>query len=122
MKLLAQDRNVGIDYEYSMPSNVAPVEQPESYVWTFTDFTPCSVTCGGGTQTRNVSCNARNSMAEVDASLCDDNERPSEVNRCMHVPCPPRWVEGKWSKCSAPCGENGTQSRIVQCERATADG
>lgn len=120
--LLTQDRNVGIDYEYSMPSNIAPVEQPESYVWTFTEFTPCSVTCGGGTQTRNVSCNARNSMEEVDPTLCDANERPAEVNRCMHVPCPPRWVEGKWSKCSAPCGENGTQSRIVQCERATADG
>lgn len=120
--LLSQDKNVGIDYEYSVPSNIAPVEQPESYTWTFTDFGPCTATCGGGTQTRNVSCNGRNSMEEADASLCDENERPAEQQRCSHVACPPRWVEGKWSKCSAPCGENGTQSRVVQCERATSDG
>jgi hypothetical protein len=34
----------------------------------------------------------------------------------------PQWVEGEWSKCSAPCGQNGTRERKVHCERISANG
>ena len=49
--MLFQDRNVGVDYEYSLPTNIQPGYETETYAWTFDQFTTCSATCGGGTNT-----------------------------------------------------------------------
>jgi hypothetical protein len=113
---------VGINYEYSVPQRSAVAEEPDSYSWSFTQFEPCTAACGGGQQTRTVTCNSRNTLEEVDKSLCDSSARPAETQKCGQIACPPKWIEGTWSKCSEPCGKNGTQERLVHCERISGDG
>lgn len=120
--LLYQDRNVGIKYEYSVPEGSARQPEQDTYAWTYTAFEPCSSTCGGGFQTRNVTCNSRTSVETVDDSLCDASIKPADTQQCGQESCPPRWVEGPWQNCSAPCGNNGTQIRTVHCERIVASG
>ncbi|XP_055695924.1 papilin isoform X3 [Lutzomyia longipalpis] len=120
--LLYQDRNVGIRYEYSVPEATARVPQHETYNWVFGPYSECSATCGGGFQTRNVTCNSRTTLEQVDDSLCDTTERMEDARQCGQEPCPPRWTEGPWSKCSLPCGEEGKQEREVTCERVDSSG
>ncbi|XP_038104409.1 papilin isoform X3 [Culex quinquefasciatus] len=120
--LLSQDRNVGVNYEYSVASKTAPVDEPDTYSWTYTAYEPCSASCGGGTQSRNVTCNSRSTLKQVEPGLCDAAAKPAETQRCGQEACPPRWVEGEWGNCSLPCGEEGKQTRDVHCERVGADG
>lgn len=120
--LLYQDRNVGIKYEYSIPESAYNPTSTDTYLWTFTPFTPCSAKCGGGTQSRNVTCNSRTTLELVDDSLCDSSNRPPEVQNCGQDTCPPQWTESAWSKCSAPCGKTGIKTRSVQCEQISAEG
>lgn len=47
-KLLYQDHNVGVQYEYSIPKKFSPQGDPDSYTWTADEFSECSATCGGG--------------------------------------------------------------------------
>uniref|UniRef100_A0A8W7PME2 Uncharacterized protein n=1 Tax=Anopheles coluzzii TaxID=1518534 RepID=A0A8W7PME2_ANOCL len=88
----------------------------------YTAFEPCTVTCGGGVQTRNVTCNSKSSLKEVDEGLCNLGEKPPTTQKCGQQSCPPRWFEGPWSNCSKPCGTEGKQTREVYCERVSADG
>lgn len=120
--LLYQDRNVGIDYEYSVPEGSAYLSAPDTYAWTHTEFNVCSVTCGGGFQTRNVTCNSRTSLETVDESLCDPGSKPADTQQCGQDKCPPKWSEGEWGKCSTQCGSNGTQTRTVHCSRIISTG
>lgn len=119
--LLYQDRNVGIKYEYSVPEATVRDVQ-DTYSWTYGPFGECSVECGGGVQTRTVMCSSRFTLEHVDDGLCDNANKPSDSQRCGGKSCPPRWIESSWSKCSTPCGSNGTKSRTVQCEQTSANG
>ncbi|XP_055613416.1 papilin-like isoform X1 [Uranotaenia lowii] len=120
--LLSQDRNVGVNYEYSVASKSAPVDERDSYSWTYTAFDTCSATCGGGIQHRNVTCNSRTTLKQVDDGLCDTGSKPVESQRCGQESCPPRWAESNWSNCSMPCGGEGKQTREVYCERISGEG
>lgn len=120
--LLSQDVNVGIEYEYSVLESLAKQSQVDTYYWTFNAYTECSSKCGGGFQTRKVSCNSRLTLEEVDAELCDETERPEDARQCGHESCPPHWTESTWGKCSAVCGSEGKQGREVKCEQVSEDG
>ncbi|XP_021693567.1 papilin isoform X5 [Aedes aegypti] len=120
--LLSQDRNVGVSYEYSVPSQAAPVDEPDTYSWTYTPYEPCSASCGGGIQHRNVTCNSRTTLKQVEEGLCDATARPAESQKCALEACPPQWSEGPWSNCSMPCGSEGKQTRDVHCEQVNAEG
>ncbi|XP_055847560.1 papilin isoform X2 [Episyrphus balteatus] len=119
--MLIQDRNVGVKYEYSIPETVSK-NLPDTYSWTHMEFGPCSVSCGGGSQSRNVTCNNRLTLEKVDESLCDTNTKPSNVQTCGTEECAPRWVEEPWGKCSKSCGKDGVQNRTVSCERISPSG
>lgn len=116
-----QEKNVGIEYEYSIPSSTK-IPEDDLYTWTHSEFEPCSQSCGGGTQKRTVSCNNRATLETVDESLCNSGDRPVEIQQCNHEACPPQWFEGEWSKCSEPCGNNGTKTREIYCQRIDANG
>lgn len=120
--LLSQDRNVGVHYRYSIPESSAHLTGPETYSWAFAPFGECSSKCGGGVQQRNITCNSEATMQQVDHSLCDASIRPSDTQPCAQASCPANWIEGEWSRCSAPCGGNGTQTREIKCQEILSNG
>lgn len=81
--------------------------------WALSDWGACSALCGGGVQTRTVSCVDRSSNA-VDASLCPKLQ-PTNTRFCNQRPCiGPSWAVSVWGNCSTSCG-TGTQTRTVAC-------
>jgi len=51
----------------------------------------CSVTCGDGVQSRDVSC--------AHEGLCDEEQRPVDRRLCDTGPCW-HWVTGPWGEVS----------------------
>ncbi|KAF9413443.1 hypothetical protein HW555_008335 [Spodoptera exigua] len=121
LSLLLQDVNVGIKYEYSIPNNSTPPTDKQ-YNWVHEEFTPCSATCGGGFQTRNVTCRSREELEVVDNNLCDEGLKPPMNQSCNQDPCPAQWVAGPWGDCSKRCGSGGVRSREVTCQKVIANG
>lgn len=84
------------------------------YVWIYGDWTQCTATCGGGTQSRGPLCQesvvAVNSTfvdgtsVIVDELLCDPEEQPDSMMRaCNDEQCPSRWWVGPWQSCPMTC-------------------
>lgn len=119
--MLVQDKNLSLTYEYSIPESLSK-STPVEYSWTHSEFEPCSAPCGGGTQTRTVTCTNRMTLEEVDSNLCDANAKLPEEQACNEEPCAPSWIEGEWGKCSRGCGADGVQNRTVTCERISPNG
>ncbi|XP_064483510.1 A disintegrin and metalloproteinase with thrombospondin motifs 9-like isoform X2 [Ornithodoros turicata] len=94
--------------------------RPCHYRWKKTRWTPCSATCGGGSQTRRVGCVDRGNRP-VAERWCGNQRRPRVVRHCAPEPCPLAWRSGDWSECSRTCGE-GVQVRRVTCHRVNTYG
>ena len=95
-------------------SQLCNVDSCHTYHWLAGDWGSCSATCGGGTQSRTVSCLDENGNI-VAGSLCDPNTKPATSQSCNTDPCPTyHWLAGDWGSCSATCG-GGTQARTVSC-------
>ncbi|XP_037876208.1 papilin isoform X4 [Bombyx mori] len=121
LSLLLIDENVGVEYEYSLPIEKAPLPT-QRYSWVHGNFSSCSATCGGGIQSRDVTCRSREELEVVDEGLCDDGLKPATNQTCNTQACPPQWVPGNWSRCSKRCGKDGTRSREVRCEKIITNG
>ncbi|KAG1650386.1 Papilin [Nymphon striatum] len=113
--LLFQEKNKGVMYEYSVPQEVAATHQ-ESYTWVYDEFGECSATCGGGFQTRSVSCTKSISKESAPDYLCDALLQPAINKSCSNQPCPASWKTGEWEDCSSACGD-GIQFRNVFCQQ-----
>ncbi|XP_032029641.1 A disintegrin and metalloproteinase with thrombospondin motifs 20 [Hylobates moloch] len=78
--------------------------------WRHGSWTPCSVSCGRGTQARYVSC--RDALDRIaDESYCAHLPRPAEIWDCF-TPCG-EWQAGDWSPCSASCGRGKTTRQVL---------
>ena len=81
-------RNFGLRYEYTVPKK-EPDRAPE-YSWVLSDWSLCTATCGGGTQTSKALCNEKKSGV-VEDHFCESIERPESILReCNLNPCPAR--------------------------------
>ncbi|XP_008832791.1 A disintegrin and metalloproteinase with thrombospondin motifs 16 [Nannospalax galili] len=84
--------------------------------WSVGNWSLCSRTCGGGTQSRPVQCTRRTHYREdpILASLCPQPV-PSSHQACNSQSCPPAWSTGPWAGCSRTCGK-GWRKRAVACK------
>ncbi|KAK3699418.1 hypothetical protein QZH41_018585, partial [Actinostola sp. cb2023] len=99
--------------------------QPCAAVWYTSAWSPCTRTCGLGTQSRTIAC--RNEIAErtyenVADSLCPGSKPIGETSQeCNKIACPPEWIAGAWSTCSVTC-ESGVKTRTLTCSARTEGG
>ncbi|NXB92812.1 ATL3 protein, partial [Vidua chalybeata] len=94
----------------------------EGHTWEYAEWSPCSATCGhSGTRFRSLQC-MNTEKQKVNESQCRELQKPGIVYQpCNREDCPPRWVAGPWSECSASCG-SGFRHRQLSCHQATANG
>ncbi|XP_047467464.1 papilin isoform X2 [Mugil cephalus] len=80
-----------------------------------TGWSACSVTCGPGQQTRDVTCVGSGGMTLAETS-CSTLLRPAVVQTCEMAPCSRQisWHVGEWGLCSRSCG-SGSRERQVIC-------
>lgn len=87
-------KNLGIKYEYTLPSNLT---DEQIFYWKLSDFTTCSKTCGIGIQQRFPVCYKR-WVGIVEDEQCwnnAENKRPEKIQRnCNHDMCPAYWWVG----------------------------
>ncbi|XP_057576929.1 ADAMTS-like protein 1 isoform X3 [Hippopotamus amphibius kiboko] len=93
--------------------------------WGIGKWSPCSLTCGVGLQTRDVFCShllsrEMNETVILADELCRQ-PKPSTVQACNRFNCPPAWYSAQWQLCSRTCG-GGIQKREVLCKQRMADG
>ncbi|XP_046445127.1 papilin-like isoform X2 [Daphnia pulex] len=117
--LLYQEPNPGIEYEYSFPKDVSLPTGGDSYSWIYGAWSDCSAGCGGGVQTRNVSCAKTSDFEMVSDDLCDPQLQPVVNRTCASDACDPSWFIGNWTKCSSNC-QAGIQFRTVYCQQVVA--
>ncbi|XP_031426780.1 A disintegrin and metalloproteinase with thrombospondin motifs 13 isoform X3 [Clupea harengus] len=101
------DRMPTVQRECSMPAC------PPS--WKEGEFGPCSASCGGGVQVRELSCvqTRGQEQVEVPASLCPQDSVPVAVGTCATQPCPARWQVSDPGVCSAVCGPGEAQQNVT---------
>lgn len=70
--------------------------------WRADPWSPCSATCGGGSQTRRLRCmeGGDGSSAQVEGRRCRAR-RPSDTRTCNLLPCA-RWTSSSWGPVSLP--------------------
>lgn len=86
------------------------------FSWRAADWSACSALCGGGLQTRTVTCVDEDGA--VGPNLNCSSAPVATQQACNPEPCV-RWGRAAWGECSAPA--NGTQSRSAVCIDASND-
>ncbi|XP_078322967.1 coadhesin-like [Crassostrea virginica] len=80
---------------------------------TWTSWGTCTVTCGGGTQTRSRTCT--NPAPQYGGANCPGSAGSSQACNTQHCPIDGSWASwGSWGTCSVTCG-GGTQDRTRTC-------
>ena len=73
-----------------MPKKKAD-HSPE-YSWVFSDWSLCTVTCGGGVQNAHAFCHEVRSGV-VEDQFCNGTTKPEPIDReCNSKPCPARYT------------------------------
>uniref|UniRef100_A0A3Q3G1V6 Ig-like domain-containing protein n=1 Tax=Labrus bergylta TaxID=56723 RepID=A0A3Q3G1V6_9LABR len=73
--------------------------------WRMDPWSPCSASCGGGSQTRSVRCmkGPEGRSREVESQHClSTGRRPSLTRTCNVQPCA-RWATTHWGLCHGQC-------------------
>ncbi|XP_064618507.1 A disintegrin and metalloproteinase with thrombospondin motifs 12-like isoform X2 [Lineus longissimus] len=114
--LLFQSQNPGVEFEYTVPNENATVRRP-FFMWKFTDWSHCTVSCGGGIQRMAVYC-VEQEAGIVEDHYCHMIPKPDDkIKACNDHICPAMWWIGPWQHCSVTCGD-GTHRRTVICVRS----
>ncbi|CAH0552032.1 unnamed protein product [Brassicogethes aeneus] len=91
--------------------------------WNYSEFSPCSQSCGIGIQTREVNCvhevtQGGGNNVIVPNNMCPQPP-PPDRQYCNVLDCPVRWKMHEWSRCSKTCG-GGEKIRKVECKQVMA--
>ncbi|KAM9330667.1 ADAMTS-like protein 1 [Gastrophryne carolinensis] len=84
--------------------------------WESTPWTACSSSCGGGIQSRTVSCveeDMQGQISSVEEWKCMYTPKMPIVQPCNIFDCP-KWLAQEWSPCTVTCG-HGLRYRVVLC-------
>ncbi|XP_039206103.1 A disintegrin and metalloproteinase with thrombospondin motifs 9 isoform X2 [Crotalus tigris] len=82
--------------------------------WKAGDWGQCSVSCGKGTQRRNVFCHFTASKRTRETE-CNQSSRPASEQECQMAECSfYYWKTEDWQECSKTCGK-GSRYRKVIC-------
>ncbi|KAG9347311.1 hypothetical protein JZ751_004878 [Albula glossodonta] len=97
------------------PPSLQVCEHMPCAEYSVSSWSVCSVTCGEGTQTREVFC-VGGRAERVPESACSSLHRPQVVQTCRRPACHHRisWHVGNFGLCSRSCG-SGTRERQVIC-------
>ncbi|EFX88574.1 hypothetical protein DAPPUDRAFT_191054 [Daphnia pulex] len=86
--------------------------------WVLGEWTPCTVTCGDGIQTRDLTCkqeiSATLTMRVNEAACLGAAPLVPRVRNCNLGHCA-KWHTSDWGKCSTSCGK-GMRHRRVYCQ------
>ncbi|XP_055989319.1 papilin [Sorex fumeus] len=90
---------------------------PQTRRWETGPWTPCSASCGGGSQSRSVFCvssdGAGGQEATSEAECAGLPEKPPATQACQLQRCA-FWHAEPWGECSVSCGP-GVRVRRVTC-------
>ena len=105
----------------TIPCNRKPCH---TFEWQVSDWSACPDTCNFESninyRTRKVTCSQvfMNGMFELtEDRFCDKTEMPHIEELCNVSRCPSYRLDVStvWSDCSTTCGDNGTQTQLVEC-------
>ena len=124
-----RDDNQKVTSLYLCPKELKPEvivktcnEEPCPPRWNYSDFQPCTHSCGLGIQTREVNCvndvEHGGVNVVVPSSMCPQPP-PPDRQYCNILDCPVKWQVLEWSKCSKQCG-TGEKTRTVECKQVMA--
>ncbi|XP_032241028.2 uncharacterized protein LOC5515398 [Nematostella vectensis] len=88
---------------------------PDTHAWS--SWTTCSVTCGGGSQSRTRNC-ASSAPIHNYTSNCSDDVITQQTKHCGHVACPESDTWTAWSTWTM-CSEEGRSLRERYCTRTS---
>lgn len=86
---------------------------PQIY-WATGPWADCSVSCGNGTQKRQVVCHDH--VRQLPGNYCQHIEKEPSERACNVKPCV-KWTVGPWLPCPASCGIHHLQHRKVTCTK-----
>ncbi|KAJ8268917.1 hypothetical protein COCON_G00115240 [Conger conger] len=84
--------------------------------WESSPWTACSTSCGGGIQSRSVSCveeDMQGVITHADEWKCLYSPKMAVLQACNTFDCP-TWLAQEWSPCTVTCGQ-GLRYRVVLC-------
>ncbi|NXA48240.1 ATL1 protein, partial [Nothocercus julius] len=93
--------------------------------WMVTSWSSCTRSCGGGIQTRRVTCQRLtakgNSVPMSNDACAQGSKHPVDTQNCNRQPCV-EWVASSWGQCNGPCigPRLAVQHRQIFCQ--TKDG
>ncbi|XP_056325580.1 A disintegrin and metalloproteinase with thrombospondin motifs 14 isoform X1 [Danio aesculapii] len=121
----AEDTKISLSYKYIIHEDLLPVitnnnvllAELDTYEWALKSWSQCSKTCGGGVQYTKYGCRRKSDARLVHRNFCEVSKKPKPIRkRCNTNSCSqPLWVLEEWGACSKSCGNQGFQTRVVQC-------